>query len=106
MLTDLCSHLKTKTGYAFAVWGWSHAPAGDYGVVSGDADATLFAGSRNAEHMSRGYVDYFTRTDGETAKAAIEDALATAGVLWKHNSVQFENETGFVHHEWVIVWDA
>ena len=106
MLTELCNHLKTKTGYAFAVWGWNHAPAGDYGVVSGDADETFFSNTKNSERMARGYVDYFTRSDGETAKAAIETALESSGVLWRHNSVQFENETGFVHHEWVIRWDA
>ena len=104
MLTELCNHLKTKTGYAFAVWGWNHAPAGDYGVVSGDADDTFFSNTKNSERMARGYVDYFTRSDGETAKADIETALESSGVLWRHNSVQFENETGFVHHEWRVVW--
>lgn len=104
MLTELKNFLVQKTNLQWAVWGWSHAPAGDYGVVSGDADATFIAGNKNAEHAGRGYVDYYTRTDGEAVKATIEAALDQAGVLWVHNSVQFESETGFVHHEWVIRW--
>jgi hypothetical protein len=83
------------------MWAWSSAPKGDYGVVSQDVDSTFFAGG-NAERATTGYVDYFTRTDGETVKTTIETALKKSGWEWNHNSVQFEPETGFVHHEWKV----
>ena len=103
-LADLKTHLKTETKLEFALWGWSHAPAGDYGVVSGDQDSSFFAGKNVAETATRGYVDYFTRSDGETPKGTIEAALRSSGWEWFHNSVQYEDETGFLHHEWRVRW--
>lgn len=102
-LAELKTHLETETEFSFALWAWSHAPAGDYGTVSGDADATFFAGG-NAETATRGYVDYFTRSDGEAAKGTIESALRSSGWEWYHNSVQYEDDTGFLHHEWRVRW--
>lgn len=100
-LNDLKNHLETKTGYEWALWGWSSAPAGDYGVVSGDADSTFFAGG-NAERAPRGFVDYFTRTDGNASTGTIESALRSSAWEWFLNSVQYEEETGFLHFEWRV----
>lgn len=95
--------LVSSTGYAFAKWGWAKAPAGDYGVISmGDPD-TFMADSRHAETAERLYVDYFTRTDGEAAREAIETAMKTMRSMWWLESIQYEEETNFVHLEWVVV---
>lgn len=96
--------LLLSTGLEFAAWGWAKAPAGDYGVVTLNTPETLGADSRNAETVERYYVDYFTRSSGETARAAIEAKLKTMKASeWRLNSVQFEEETDFVHFEWVVV---
>lgn len=114
------------TGYAFAHFGWSRAPEGDYGVYAEDGANDLIAGDRHVERCVEGTVDYFTRaidasvvyafggeiymtTDGLyswsdrlPAKTAIESALDAARCAWYLNSIQFEPDTGYVHLEWVF----
>lgn len=115
-----------STGYAFAHFGWSKAPEGDYGVYAEDGANDLIAGDRHVETVVEGTVDYFTRaidtraayahdgaaygtTDGVyswadriPAKTAIENALNAARCAWYLNSIQFESDTGYVHLEWVF----
>ena len=114
------------TGYPFAHFGWSRAPEGDYGVYAEDGANDLIAGSRHAERVIEGTIDYFTRAvdqrvvyqgggsiyntdetglyswfDAHPAKTAIEHALNSTGAAWYLNSIQFEPDTGYVHLEWV-----
>lgn len=105
-MDDLVLLLTTETGYEWAGWGWAKPPAGDYGVVSYAADSTFQADERNTERIREGYVDYFTRTTGDVAKAAIETALNKSGLHWYNTGVDYERETGFVHLSWRVAWDA
>ena len=36
------------------------------------------------------------------ARIPVEDALDEIGAAWYLNSVQFENDTGLIHIEWVV----
>lgn len=115
------------TGYPFAHFGWSKAPEGDYGVYAEDGDNFLAAGNRHAERVTRLTVDLFTRavdvpqvyatpsgaydTDGDglyswvasiPGKMSIEAAFERVPCAWYLNSVQFEDDTGYVHLEWVV----
>lgn len=116
-----------STGYAFAHFGWSKAPAGDYGVYAEEGANDLIANGQHVERVIRLTIDYFTRAvdarvayaaqqDGvydtrsgayswfssHPAKTAIENALDQVGAAWYLNSIQFENDTGYVHLEWVV----
>lgn len=101
MLDTLKTALKA-TGYSFEHYGWSKAPSGDYGVYSEDGANDMQADDIHAEKAVEGTVDYFTRDDTGTPKEAIETALEAAGVAWYLESVQFEEETGYIHFEWVF----
>lgn len=101
-LIQLSDFLAQATHLPFAMWGWNKAPAGSYGVVSADDDATFFA-EGNAERIQRGYVDWFARSEGFADKAAIESALQGSGWHWRLNSVQYEDQ-GLVHYEWRVAW--
>lgn len=90
----------TATGYQFAHFGWSKAPAGDYGVYAEDGANDMMAGNAHAERATECSVDYFTRDDTGTPKDVIETALAP--FAWYLNSVQFEEDTGYIHYEWVV----
>ena len=116
------------TGYDFAHFGWSKAPSGDYGVYAEEGANDLVANGRHVERAIRLTVDYFTRAvdkrvtyntttpgvydtngngayswfDAHPAKTAIENALNNSPCVWYLNSVQFENDTGYVHFEWVV----
>lgn len=117
-----------ETGYQFAAYGWSKAPDGDYGVYALDGANDLVAGGKHAEKVNRLSVDYFTRSidtsvvfaprgsdeyltrmeglysyiDHHPAKTAIEAAFDHADIAWYLNSVQFEEDTGYVHFEWIV----
>jgi len=116
-----------STGLPFAHFAWSKAPAGDYGVYAEEGSNDLIASGRHAEKATRFTVDYFTRAvdrrtvylgdgaayrdrDGDIysqfaalpVKTAIEAALDTYRLAWYLNSIQFEDDTGYVHLEWVV----
>lgn len=103
-MDDLVLLLRTETGYQWAVWRWAKPPAGDYGVVSGTEDDTFMADTQNSERIKRGFVDYYTRTTGEAAKAVIEAALQKSGVHWYNTGIDYEQETGFVHLSYKVAW--
>ena len=116
-----------STGYEFAHFGWSKAPAGDYGVYAEEGANDLVANGQHVERVIRLTIDYFTRnvdsrvaynarSDGaydttsgvyswfsaHPAKQAIENALDQVHAAWYLNSIQFESDTGYVHFEWVV----
>ena len=91
----------TATGLKFAPFGWSKAPKGDYGVFAEDGANDLVAGNVHAERVIEGTVDYFTRDATMAAKALIEAALNSCAA-WRLESIQFENDTGYIHLEWVF----
>lgn len=90
------------TGYSFAHYGWSHAPTGDYGVYAEDGAEDFEADGRHAEKATECTVDLFTRNDSTGPREAIESALEAFNAPWYLNTVQFEDDTGYIHYEWVV----
>lgn len=88
------------TGLKFAHFSWSHAPSGDWGVYAEDGEGTFFADRKRSEVRTEGSIDYFTHSDDGVAKAAIETALDGIDIVYWLNSVQYEDDTGFIHYEW------
>lgn len=89
-----------NTGLEFAHYAWSAAPAGDYGVYAEDSGNDLEADNVHIETGTDGYIHYFTRDDTGTPRATIEAALNSLLIPWYLNSVQYENDTGYIHYEW------
>lgn len=75
-----------------------------YMVWAEDGDNDLLAGNVHAERCYTGTVDLYTRTDGDPLFSAIPAALEGLGASYYLNSVQYEEETGLVHYEWV--WEV
>lgn len=88
------------TGLPFAHYGWSKAPKGDYGVYAEWGENTLYAGNRHGERVTQGSVHYFTRDSSGSFKDMIEAALDIAGAAWYLDTIQFEEDTGYIHLEW------
>ncbi len=101
MLNELKAAL-TATGYKFAHFGWSKAPAGDYGVYAEDGENVLTANDKHLETALQGSVDYFTRDDTDTPRTTIEAALNSIVCSWYLNSIQFEDDSGYIHYEWIF----
>lgn len=51
-----------------------------------------------------GTIDYFTKDedDDDDTPNRIQIALNKARIGWRLNSVQYEDETQFVHYEWIF----
>ena len=90
------------TGYAFVHFGWSKAPDAEYGVYAEERGADFEADGRHAEKATTGTIDYFTRDDSATPRTTIESAINGVCAAWYLNSIQYENDTGLIHYEWVF----
>ena len=88
------------TGYQFAHFAWSKAPDGDYGTYAEYSGSDLEADDVHIEKGTEGYIEYYTRDDSGTPRTTIEAALNGLNIPWNLNTIQYENDTGYIHYEW------
>ena len=79
---------------------------GSYIVWAEDGEGdTVHADGRKVERAITGTIDYFTKTENDPVVKQIEDVLdSDDGISWYLNSVQYEQDTGYIHFEWV--WEV
>lgn len=87
-VTDQVSHAKRLNSDRYFVW---QEEAGD--------DLTL--NGRHAERGQNGTTDLYTKREFDPWKRQFEDAMTAEGIVWRHESTQYEEDTGFFHYEWV-----
>lgn len=93
------------TNIPVAHYGWekNRLPAADYIVYAEDGANDFMADEKHVERATEGTVDLFTRNYARDAADPIEEALeGLTGVAWSLNSIQFEEDTRYVHYEWVV----
>lgn len=76
----------------FLTWaedGWGDADFGD-----GQLDTAVIQGT----------VDYFTKNEYDATTEKIEDALSIADIPFQMESIQYEEDTGYVHYSWI--WEV
>ena len=56
------------------------------------------------EQTIQGTIDYFTKTDGDENVNKIQNELINARINFRLSSVQYEEETQFIHFEWI--WEV
>lgn len=104
-INDLKAALEA-TGYQFAHFGWAKDAAErrqDHGVYSEDGQNPHWEDNHRSAHAVQGTVDYFTRDDSGAPQEAIEAALnGLECCSWYLNTIQLEEDTGFIHYEWVF----
>ena len=86
-VTDQVSHGEFMKSERYFVW-------------QEDGSNDLAAENMHAEKAVTGSTDLFTKTEFDPWKEEFEIALEIAGIAWHYNSFQYEEETGFYHHEW------
>lgn len=105
MMETLKAALKS-TGYEFAHYAWASDAKQrkrDHGIYAEDGQNVLHASNGRAETAVQGTVHYFTRDDSGAPQKAIEAALEAAeGVAWYLDTIQYEQDTGFIHYAWVF----
>lgn len=86
-VTDEVSHAEKMKSDRYFVW-------------QEDGANDLEADDLHAERAVTGSTDLFTKQEFDPWKEEFEKALEAAGIAWSYNSFQYEEETGFYHHEW------
>ena len=99
--TALNSITVGQTTLKFAHYAWSKAPSGDYGVYSEDSADEAEFDNGVGEQAIGGTIDYFTRNDSPAIRNAIQGKLKELRIPWHLNSIQYEDDTGYIHYEWV-----
>ena len=69
----------------------------------GQSDS-VWADGKMQEQTIQGTADYFTKTENDPNVDAIQAALTVAGISFRMNSVQYEDDTKYIHYEWV--WEV
>lgn len=102
MLNALLNILNGFTDIPFVELAWSHSPDEKYGVITLDNQLALDADENPvSEKMLTGFVDVFVRKPKDLSTVSdVESALKRLGIYFALNSVQFEDDTGYVHYEW------
>lgn len=102
-MMDELKNALLSTGYSFAHHAWSSAPQGDYGVWAEDSQGgSVWGDGKMLNQSIQGTIDYFTRDDSASPLTVIQSALDNAGISFYLNTVQFEDDTGYIHYEWVF----
>jgi hypothetical protein len=92
-VTTNCHHYKAhKQTNRYIVW-----------AEDGQANAG-YGDNKMTTQVITGTVDYFTREEYDDNFDKIQSALNSLNIGWQLNSIQFEDDTGFIHYEWV--WEG
>ncbi len=75
-----------------------------YFVWQEDGTNDLNANEEHVEKAMRGTTDLFTKQEFDPWVDAFGESLSGRSVAWYLSSVQFEEDTGFWHYEWV--WEV
>lgn len=87
-VTDAVSHFERLKSDRYFVW-------------QEDRANDLESDNKHTESVVTGTTDLFTKQEFDPWKEALERSLDDYGIAWYLNSVQYEEDTGFIHYEWV-----
>jgi len=86
---DTFHYHATKKPDKYIVW-----------AEDGQGDS-VFADEGMDDRAIQGTIDYFTKTEFDPNVELIQTKLTEAEISWRLNSVQHEEDTGYIHYEWV-----
>lgn len=76
-----------------------------YIVWAEDSEGSSVEGDDQKINQSiQGTIDYYTKQDMDENVDKIQTALTAARISFYLNSVQYEDETEYIHYEWV--WEV
>lgn len=101
-MPDFATYLA-ETGYEFVHHSWSGKQPPTYGVYAEDEVQALWADGKKAEEALHGTVDLYTRDDTAQPRVNVEAALDLMPIYYELASIQYEEETGYIHYEWAWV---
>lgn len=90
-VTDKVSHHERLNSERYFVW-------------QEEGDNALHAENGIVNRAMRGTTDLFTKLDLDPWAAELEKSMTESGIAWYLNTIQYEEDTGFRHWEWV--WEV
>lgn len=66
---------------------------------------TVWANNRMLGQVIQGTIDLYTKKENDPLFQAVQKALNAAEISFRLNSVQHEDDTGYIHFEWVFEVD-
>lgn len=63
---------------------------------------SLWADGQMQDQVIQGTIDYFTKTENDQNVEEIQSALNDRGISFSLNSIQREQDTKFIHYEWLF----
>ena len=83
---------------------WERLKSNRYFVWQEDGRNDLLADGIHAEGAVTGTTDLYTQQEFDPWVEALQESFEVHGISWYLNSVQYEEDTGFTHYEWV--WEV
>lgn len=64
--------------------------------------SSLQSDNKKTQQAIQGTIDYYTTEEYDKMVDGIQGALNNAEISYRLNSVQYEDETKFIHYEWIF----
>lgn len=90
-VTDSVSHYAKMKSSRYFVW-------------QEDGENALLSDDTHRTRAMTGTTDLFTKIENDPWIEAFEQSMSNYGIAYYLNSVQYEEDTGFIHYEWV--WEV
>ena len=90
-VTDAVSHYERMQSDRYFVW-------------QEESSNDFMADGIHAGKAVTGTTDLFTKMEFDPWAEALEQSMTAMGIPWALESVQYEDDTGFIHMEWT--WEA
>ena len=95
---DACLSVTTNVGHYEAV-----EKTDKYCVWAEDGEiGSLEADNHKIGQTIEGTIDYFTKEEDDQNIEKFQLAFIAAGIGWRLNSVKYEDETRYIHYEWLF----
>lgn len=99
-LSDLRDLLLTVTPNTFHYYATRQPDSYIVWAEDGEAAASYVDNYKDNQAI-QGTIDYFTKMEFDPNFKLIQDKLNSVEITWRLNSIQYEEETGYIHYEWV-----
>lgn len=100
-LSDVETALKTVTSNVGHYEVFQEADQYIVYAEDGQSDS-VWADGEMQEQAIQGTIDYFTKTENDSNVKKIQEALNDAEISFRLNSIQREQDTRYIHYEWVF----
>jgi len=94
--------IEISTGLRASHYG-AHKKSDRYIVWAEEGEGeSLDADNQKEVQTITGTIDFYSKTENDVAVKRIQAVLnSSEDVAWSLNSVQYEDDTEFIHHEWL-----